>query len=81
MFRQIIFPVLMILLLPLWLRILIKLRLGAALVYVVLGNTVLLNWTAQHTALADGILFAILGLTALSWLVTLCRRFIQHKIE
>ncbi len=74
MFRQIIFPILLVLLLPVWLRLLIKLRLGVALTYVVLGNTLFLNWTAQHTALADGILFAILAGTALSWGVTIYRK-------
>ena len=74
MFRQIIFPILFFLLLPLWFKLLIKLRLGPALVYVILGNTVWLDWAAHHTALADGILFAILGVTALSWLVTFYRK-------
>ena len=74
MFQQILFPLLLILLLPLWLRLLIKLRLAPALIYVVLGNTVWLDWAARHTALADGILFAILGITALSWGVTFYRR-------
>lgn len=78
MFRQIIFPILLVLLLPVWFRLLIKLRLGIALVYVVLGNTLFLNWTAQHTTLADGILFAILAGTALSWGVTLYRKR-HHK--
>ena len=56
MFRQIIFPILFFLLLPLWFKLLIKLKLGPALVYVILGNTVWLDWAAHHTALADGIL-------------------------
>ena len=43
MFRQIIFPILFFLLLPLWFKLLIKLRLGPALVYVILGNTVWLD--------------------------------------
>lgn len=81
MFRQIIFPILLILLMPVWLRLLIKLRLGAALAYVVLGNTVWLHWTAQHTALADGILFIILVVTALSWGVTVSRKIRQEQIE
>ena len=76
MFRQIIFPILFFLLLPLWFKLLIKLRLGPALVYVILGN-----WAAHHTALADGILFAILGVTALSWLVTFYRKIRDHQIE
>ena len=78
MFRQIIFPILLVALLPVLLRLLIKLRLGVALTYVVLGNTLLLDWTAQHTTLADGILFAILAGTALSWGVTLYRKR-HHK--
>ena len=81
MFRQIIFPILCFLLLPLWFKLLIKLRLGPALVYVVLGNTVWLDWAAHHTALADGILFTILGVTALSWLVTFYRKIRDHQIE
>lgn len=81
MFRQIIFPILFFLLLPLWFKLLIKLRLGPALVYVVLGNTVWLDWAAHHTALADGILFAILGITALSWLVTFYHKIRDHQIE
>ena len=81
MFRQSMFPILFFLLLPLWFKLLIKLRLGPALVYVVLGNTVWLDWAAHHTALADGILFAILGVTALSWLVTFYRKIRDHQIE
>ncbi len=81
MFHQIIFPLLLILLLPLWLRLLVRLRLGPALIYVVLGNTVWLDWAAHHTALADGILFAILGATALSWGVTFYRRIRENYIK
>ena len=50
MFRQIIFPILFFLLLPLWFKLLIKLRLGPALVYVILGNTVWLDWGVHHGA-------------------------------
>jgi len=74
MFRQIIFPILLVLLFPVWLRLLIKLRLGVALAYVVLGNTLLFDWTTQHTVLADGILFVILAGTVLSWSMTLYRK-------
>lgn len=74
MFRQIIFPILLVLLLPVWLRLLIKLRLGVALAYVVLGNTLLFDWTTQHTVLADGILFVILAGTVLSWSITFYRK-------
>ena len=74
MFQQIIFPLLLILLLPVWLRLLVRLRLGPALIYVVLGNTVWLDWAARHTALADGILFALIGAAALSWGAIVYRR-------
>lgn len=81
MFKQIIFPLLLILLLPVWLRLLVRLRLGPALIYVVLGNTVWLDWAAHHTALADGILYTILGITALSWGVTFYHRIRENYIK
>ena len=56
----------------------IKLRLGIALAYVVLANTLLMGWATAHVALSNGILFGILGLTALSWLVTLYRKAGDH---
>ena len=36
--------------------------------------TVFHSWYQTNTALADGIFFALIGLTALSWVVTLLRR-------
>ena len=81
MFKQIIFPLLLVLLLSLWLRLLVRLRLGPAIIYVILGNTVWLAWAAQHTALADGILFTILGITALSWGVTFYHRIRENYIK
>lgn len=78
MFKQILFPILLIALLPLILKLMIKLRLGIILVYVVLANTLLLDWATAHVALSNGILFGILSLTALSWLVTLYRKAGDH---
>lgn len=74
MFRQIILPILLISLLPLILKLMIKLRLGIALVYAVLANTLLMDWASDHVTLSNAILFALLGLTALSWLITLYRK-------
>lgn len=74
MFKQIVFPILLIALLPLILKLLIKLRLGIALAYVVLANTLMLDWMTANVTLSNGILFGILGLTALSWLITLYRK-------
>ena len=49
------------------------LRLSVPLLYGVLAITVFHSWYLTHTALADGIFFVVLGLTALSWLYTLVR--------
>ena len=61
-------------LLPLLLRLALKLRLGVPLLYGILMLTIFHSWYQAHAALADGILFAMVGLVALSWLVTLARR-------
>ena len=47
---------------------------GVPLLYSVLMLTVFHGWYQAHTALADGILFALAGLVALSWVVTLARK-------
>ena len=49
------------------------LRLSVPLLYGALVITVFRPWYLAHTALADGIFFALVGLAALSWVVTLMR--------
>lgn len=49
------------------------LRLSAPLLYGALVSTVFRPWYLAHTALADGIFFVLVGLAALSWVVTLVR--------
>ena len=49
------------------------LRLSVQLLYGALVITVFRPWYLAHTALADGIFFALVGLVALSWVVTLIR--------
>lgn len=61
-------------LLPLLLRLALKLRLGVPLLYSILMLTIFHGWYQAHAALADGILFAMAGLVALSWVVTLARK-------
>ena len=61
-------------LLPILLRLALKLRLGVPMLYAVLMLTAFHGWYQAHTALADGIFFALVGLAALSWVVTLLRR-------
>ena len=58
------------LLLPILFRLALKLRLGIPMLYIVLALTVLHDWTRANPELADGILFALVGLVALSWVVT-----------
>ena len=61
-------------LLPILFRLALKLRLGIPILYAVLMLTAFHGWYQAHTALADGIFFALVGLAALSWVVTLLRR-------
>ena len=61
-------------LLPLLLCLALKLRLGIPLLYSLLMLTIFHSWYQAHAALADGILFAMVGIAALSWVVTLARR-------
>ena len=49
------------------------LRLSVPLLYGVLVITVFRPWYLTHTALADGIFFVLVGLVALSWVVSLIR--------
>ena len=49
------------------------LRLSIPLLYGALVITVFRPWYLAHTALADGIFFALVGLSALSWVVMLIR--------
>ena len=61
-------------LLPLLLCLALKLRLGIPLLYSLLMLTVFHSWYQAHAALADGILFAMVGAAALSWVVTLAQK-------
>ena len=61
-------------LLPILLRLAIRLRLGVPLLYATGMLTVFHSWYLAHTALADGIFFALVGLAALSWVVTAARK-------
>ena len=63
-----------LMLLPILFRLALKLRLGIPMLYAVLMLTAFHGWYQAHTDLADGIFFALVGVAALSWLVTLLRR-------
>lgn len=54
-------------LLPILLRLAIRLRLGIPILYALGMLTVFHSWYQTHTALADGIFFVLVGLAALSW--------------
>lgn len=57
-------------LLPVLFHLAIRLRLGIPMLYAVLALTVFHGWTQAHPVLADGIFFGLVGLAALSWVVT-----------
>ena len=63
-----------LMLLPILFRLALKLRLGIPILYTLLMLTVFHGWYQAHAALAGGIFFALVGVAALSWLVTLLRR-------
>ena len=50
------------------------LRLSVPMLYGVLVITLFRPWYLAHTALADGIFFVLVGLVALSWVVSLIRK-------
>ena len=55
------------------------LRLSVPMLYGVLVITLLRPWYLAHTALADGIFFVLVGLVALSWMVSLIR-VVREKV-
>lgn len=52
-------------------------RLTIPLLYALLTPLLLPDWYQAHTALADGIFFVLLGLTVLSWVVSLVKKIRQ----
>lgn len=63
--------------LPVLFRLAIWLRLGVPMLYAFLALTVFHGWTQAHPALADGVFFALVGLAALSWVVTGARKLCE----
>ena len=74
MASQLIIFGLVLLFLPALFHLALKLRLGLPMLYIALALTVFHNWTCANPKLADGILFALVGLVALSWIVTAVRK-------
>ena len=68
--------------LALLLRMAVLARLTIPLLYTMSMLTVFHGWYQAHTALADNILFALVGLVILSWMLSLgkCRLCVEvHK--
>ena len=61
-------------LLPILFRLALRLRMGVPMLYALLMLTVFHGWYQANSTLADTIFFALIGLAALSWVVTLLRR-------
>jgi pilus assembly protein TadC len=55
-----------------------KLRLTVPIICFLLFSTVLNKWASEHETLSFIILFSLLGLTVLSWIVSLIKK-IRHK--
>ena len=55
------------------------LRSSVPMLYGVLVITLFRPWYLAHTALADGIFFVLVGLVALSWMVSLIR-VVREKV-
>ena len=66
-------------LLPLLIRITMKLRLSIPLVYLVLMLTAFRPWYRVHATLADGIFLVMLGCVTLSWIISLVR-FVRRAL-
>ena len=60
--------------LALMLRLVSLLRLTIPLGYAVIVSLCFGEWYRAHEALGDGIFFALLGLVALSWIVSIMRK-------
>ncbi len=76
--KQILLPILLIACLPLILKLLIRLRLGFALLYIVMANTVFYKWMSENSELSNRILAIIIAVTALSWGITLFRKLLAR---
>ena len=68
-----------VLLLSVLSRIASALRLTIPLLYALVVPTLLHGWYYSHQALAEGLWWALLGLSLLSWAGTLARRLRQHR--
>ena len=60
--------------LALMLRLVSLLRLTIPLGYAVVVSLCFREWYHAHEALGDGVFFALLGLVALSWIVSVMRK-------
>lgn len=60
--------------LPILLHLAIRFRLDIPMLYAVLALTVFHGWYQANPALGDAIFFALVGLVALSWVVTAARK-------
>ena len=63
--------------LPVLFRLALRLRLGVPMAYAIVVPTVFRSWYLTNTALADGVFFALVVLMALSWLITLAKKFVS----
>ena len=63
--------------LPVLFQLALRLRMGIPMAYAIVIPTVFRSWYLANTTLADGIFFALVGLMALTWLITLGKKFVS----
>ena len=71
--------------LPILLHLAIRLRLGIPMLYAVMALTVFHGWYQANPAFGDAIFFGLVGLAALSWVVTaawkICDAFDEWRAD
>ena len=70
---------------PILLHLAIRLRLGIPMLYAVMALTVFHGWYQANPAFGDAIFFGLVGLAALSWVVTaawkICDAFDEWRAD
>ena len=56
-------------------------RLTIPLLYALIAPTLFFNWFHSNQVLAEGIGYALLGLVALSWIVSLIKKIRQWRLD
>lgn len=70
-----------IILLSVLFRVAAVFRLTIPLLYALIAPTVFVGWYDAHLALAEGILYGLIGLTVLSWIISFIRKVKEWRLN